>query len=112
MRNAAAEALVRSEEQLRAALCTASLEELVTLIESFSPALSAGPEWTRTFDPLIERLWTWRDDATMAALAADFKARGVPWAGVANAFLPEHGVRIRAELRHPPWARLPAFTVA
>ena len=112
MRNAAAEALVRSEEKLRAALCAASLEELVALIESFSPALSAGPEWTRTFDPLIERLWTWRDDATMAALAADFKARGVPWAAVANALLPEHGVHVRSGLRHPAWARLPAFTLA
>ena len=112
VRNAAAEALARCEEQLRVALCAATVEELVALVESFSPALSAGPEWTRTFDPLIERLWTWRDDATMAALAADFKARGVPWAAVANALLPEHGVQIRAGLRHPAWARLPAFTLA
>jgi hypothetical protein len=112
VRNAAAESLALVEDQVRKALREASCEELVALLESFSPALSSGPEWTRTFDPLIEHLWAWRDDATMAVLAETFKARGVPWAGVANAFAPEHGASLRTELRHPAWARLPAFTMA
>jgi hypothetical protein len=60
---------VLSEEQMRYAVCEASVEHLVALIETFSPARSGGSEWTRTFEPLVERLWTWCDKATMAALA-------------------------------------------
>lgn len=112
MRNAAAHALLLSEEGMRRAIREASVGDLVAMLDGFSPALSTGPEWTRTFDPLVERLWTWRDDETMAALAAQFKARGVPWAPVANALSPENGARIRGELRQPHWARLPAFAVA
>lgn len=108
-RNVAAENLAAGEEQMRRAIRAASVDELIGLIEMFSPARSSGPEWTRTFEPLVERLWTWRDDATMAALAAAFKSRGMPWMAVANALLPEHGARVRASLRHPAWARLPAF---
>ena len=109
MRNAAAATLALSEEQMRRAVREASVDELVSLIETFSPARSAGPEWTRTFEPLVERLWTWREDDTMAALAEVFRARGMPWLAVTNALSPEQGVRVRTELRHPAWARLPAF---
>jgi hypothetical protein len=111
-RNAAAQSLALTEEEMRSAICAASIDDLVALIETFSPARSGGPEWTRTFEPLIERLWAWRDDATMAALAEVFRARGMPWMGVANALSPEHGAATRANLRHPAWARLPAFTTA
>jgi len=109
MRNAAAATLALSEEQMRRAVREASVDELVSLIETFSPARSAGPEWTRTFEPLVERLWTWREDDTMAALAEVFRARGMPWLAVTNALSPEQGARVRTELRHPAWARLPAF---
>jgi hypothetical protein len=111
-RNAAAQSLASSEEEMRRAIRAASVDDLVALIETFSPARTGGPEWTRTFEPLVERLWTWRDDATMAALAEVFRARGIPWAGVAAALSPEHGARTRANLRHPAWARLPAFATA
>jgi hypothetical protein len=60
---------------------------------------------------LVERLWAWRDDETMAALAEVFRARGMPWMAVANALSPEHGASIRADLRQPAWARLPAFAL-
>lgn len=112
LRNAAAETLALTEEQVRHRLREASINDLIALLETFSPARSTGPEWTRTFDPLIERLWLWRDDETMAALATAFRAKGVPWATVANALSPEQGATIRAGVRHPAWARLPAFTVA
>lgn len=112
VRNAAAESLALTEEQVRRVLREASVEELVALLETFSPARSTGPEWARTFDPLIERLWLWRDDETMTALAAVFRAKGVPWATVTNALSPEQGASIRAGVRHPAWARLPAFTIA
>jgi hypothetical protein len=111
VRNAAAATLGLAEDQMRRAIRAASQDELVALIETFSPARSNGPEWIRTFEPLVERLWTWRDDATMAALAELFRQRGVPWAAVANALSPEEGGRIRDTLRHPAWSRLPAFTV-
>ncbi len=110
VRNAAAVTLGLSEDQMRRAVRAASVEDLVALIESFSPARSTGPEWARTFEPLVERLWTWRDDATMAALSAAFGARGMPWMAVTNALSPEQGALIRGGLRHPAWARLPAFT--
>jgi hypothetical protein len=111
VRNAAATALALSEEQMRRALREADLAQLVALIEMFSPARSTGPEWTRTFEPLVERLWAWRDDATMAALAEVFRARGMPWMAVTNALSPEQGALIRANLRQPAWARLPAFAL-
>lgn len=111
LRNAAATTLGLSEDQMRRAVRAAGAEELVGLLEAFSPARSAGPEWTRTFEPLVERLWAWRDDATMAALADVFRARGMAWMAITNALSPEQGAHIRADLRHPAWARLPAFTV-
>jgi hypothetical protein len=111
-RNAAAQSLALSEEEMRSAIRAASVEDLTALIETFSPARTGGPEWTRTFEPLIERLWAWRDDATMAALAEVFRARGMPWMAITNALSPEHGATTRANLRHPAWARLPAFGMA
>ena len=75
VRNAAAATLALTEEQMRRAVREATVEQLVSLIEAFSPARSAGPEWTRTLEPLVERLWAWRDDETMAALAEVFRAR-------------------------------------
>lgn len=110
VRNAAAVTLGLTEDQMRRAVRAASLDDLIGLLESFSPARSTGTEWTRTFEVLVERLWLWRDDATMAALAAAFAARGMPWAAVTTALSPENGARTRATIHHPAWARLPAFT--
>lgn len=111
VRNAAAATLALSEEQMRRAVGEASIEQLVALIETFAPGRSSGPDWTRTFEPLIERLWAWRDDETIAALAQVFAARGLPWAGVARALSPEQGALGRARLRQAAWAKLPAFAV-
>ena len=109
VRNAAAVTLGLTEDQMRRAVRSAGVDDLVALIETFAPGRAPGPEWTRTFEPLVERLWMWRDSATMAALSANFAARGMPWAAVANALAPENGARIKARLQHPAWARLPAF---
>ncbi len=112
LRNAAAASLTLGEERMRRAVQAASVTDLVELLETFSPARSTGAEWTRSFEPLVERLWAWCDGETMAAVAENFRARGLPWMAVANALAPEHGARVRAELRHPAWARLPAFVTA
>jgi hypothetical protein len=109
IRNAAAATLALTEEQMRRAVQAATVEQLAALFEAFSPARSTGPEWTRTFDPLVEHLWTWRDSETIAAVAEAFRARGIPWASVANALSPERGGRVRAATPHPSWARQPAF---
>lgn len=109
LRNAAAVTLGLAEDQMRRAVAAASVEDLVALIETFAPGRSAGTDWTRTFEPLVERLWSWRDDATLAAVAEVFRARGLPWAAVANALSAEAGIRLRDTLRHPAWARRPAF---
>ena len=110
LRNAAAVTLGLTEDQMRRAVRGASVDELIALVETFAPGRAPGPEWTRTFEPLVERLWSWRDDATMAALAEAFQARGMPWAAVANALSAVNGARIKASLRHPAWARQAAFT--
>ncbi|MSP05379.1 MAG: hypothetical protein EXR05_09135 [Acetobacteraceae bacterium] len=111
VRNAAAVTLALTEDQMRRAVLSAGVPELLELLDQFSPARAVGPEWARTFEPLIERLWAWRDDATMAVLAEAYRARGPAWMAVVNALSPEQGAMIRADLRHPAWARLPAFTV-
>lgn len=111
LRNAAAATLSLTEDQMRRAVVVAHVEELIALIDHFSPARAVGPEWTRTFEPLVERLWTWRDDATMAALAEAYRARGPAWATVVNTLAPEQGAKIRAGLSHPAWARLPILSV-
>jgi hypothetical protein len=112
LRNAAAETLIRVEQQLRAQLEAATAEQIVALLEAFSPARSPGPEWTRSFDPLIEHLWVWCDPARLAEVEADFRARGAAWAAVANALVPNHGEHIRQRLagRWSP-VRLPTFTL-
>lgn len=111
LRNAAAVTLGLAEDQMRRAVRAASVEDLTALLETFSPARAPGTDWTRTFEPLVERLWAWRDDATLAALAEVFRAKGLPWMAVANALSPDKGARLRGETRHPATARLPAFTV-
>ena len=114
LRNAAALTLIKAEEQLRQLLETADVAEIVGLLEAFSPARSPGPEWTRTFDPLIERLWTWCDADRLAAVEAEFRGRGPNWLSVANALAPEHGAKVQAQLRRTVGggeARLPPLTL-
>jgi hypothetical protein len=112
LRNATAQATLAAEEHFRRLVERATVDELIALIEAFSPARSPGPEWTRTFEPLVERLWAWCDDDRIAAVEAEFRARGMPWMAVANALLPERGEQLRARQRRPAYARLPIFTLA
>lgn len=111
-RNAVADALIASEQHVRRLVENASFEQLVELVESFSPTRSSGPDWTRSFEPLVERLWAWCPAETLAALEAEFRARGLPWLAVANAFTPQRGEQLRARVRRPHWARYPVFAIA
>jgi hypothetical protein len=112
LRNASAQALLLAESHLQRMIEDANVADLVTLVETFSPTRSTGPDWNRTFEPLVERLWTWCDDETMAALHADFAARGMPWMAVANAFAPDRAAEVRARVRRPAWSRFPVFATA
>ena|SRR5438067_2164453 len=112
LRNATAQALILAEGHIQRLVDEADVAQLIKFIEEFSPSRSTGPEWTRTFGPLAERLWSWCDADTMAALHAEFTARGMPWMAVANAFAPERGADIRGQLRRPAWTRFPVFTIA
>ena len=112
LRNATAEALLKAEDHVRQAVEGASVAELIALIEAFSPARSPGTEWSRSFEPLVERLWAWCDAESMAALEAEFQARGIPWMAVANALAPERGEELRGRLRQPAWSRFPSFMIA
>ncbi|MFN8525276.1 MAG: hypothetical protein U0821_19445 [Chloroflexota bacterium] len=111
-RTHAASLLVRLEEQMRTQVQSSSVEELVELIESFSPTRVPDTEWTHSFEALVERLWVWCDDAAMAGLHEVFAARGLPWMAVANAFAVERGAELRRRVRKANWARLHAFSVA
>jgi hypothetical protein len=112
LRNAAAETLIKVEYRLRDALRSASAEDIVRLLEAFSPARSPGPEWTRSFDPLMEHLWLWCDPALLADAEANFRARGPAWGAVANALVAERGAALHRTLQHPSAAsRLPPFTL-
>jgi len=110
LRNASAQTLLLAEGHLQRLVEEASVTDLVALIETFSPTRSTGPEWSRSIEPLVERLWTWCSDDTMAALEAEFTARGMPWMAVANDFAPERGAELRGRVRPPAWARFPRFT--
>jgi hypothetical protein len=110
-RNAVADALVASEEHVRRLIQGATVEELVELVEAFSPTRSPGPDWTRSFEPLVERLWQWCTPETMAALEANFRARGLPWMAVANDFTEQRGTELRARVRRPAWARYPVYSI-
>ena len=112
LRNATAQALLLAEGHLQRLVEEASVDDLIALVEAFSPSRSTGPEWTRTFEPLVERLWVWCDDGRLAALEAEFTARGMPWMAVANAFAPERGAELRAKIRRPAWTRFPVFALA
>ena len=112
LRNSAAETLLKAEEHVRRLVEGAEVEELIRLIESFVPTRSPGPDWSRSFDPLAERLWAWCAPETLAAVEAEFRARGKGWEPVANAFTPERGAELREQVRHASGARYPAFTVA
>ncbi len=95
LRNAAATTLFKSEQQLRRLLEASSAEQLVALLEAFSPARSPGPEWTRSFDALVERLWGCCDPALLAQVRAEFQSRGSAWAPIVNSLEPEFGERWR-----------------
>jgi hypothetical protein len=111
LRNAAAETLIRIEQQLRSQLAAATADDIILLLESFSPARSPGPEWTRSFDPLVEHLWTWCDPGLLAEVEANFRARGPAWAALANALGADYGARTRQRLAQRAPARLPSFSL-
>ena len=112
LRNASAQALLLAESHMQRMIEEASVADLVALVETFSPTRSTGPDWTRSFEPLAERLWLWLSDETMAALEANFTARGMPWMAVANIFSPARGAQLRQRVRPPAGSRFPRFTTA
>jgi hypothetical protein len=112
LRNAAAATLVKTEEQVRRLLAAATPEQVIALLESFSPGRSPGPDWTRSLEPLIERLWLWSDPETLAEAESVFRGRGPAWLAIANFLAPDHGARVRAQVRrHSHQSRLPALTI-
>ena len=111
-RNEAADVLMRTEEHVRQLLAEGTTADLVELIEAFSPTRSSGPEWSRTFEPLVERIWLWARPEVIVEAEANFRARGPVWMAVANALAPKNGERLRAQLRQPGWARMPALSLA
>ncbi|MFN8526390.1 MAG: hypothetical protein U0821_25095 [Chloroflexota bacterium] len=112
LRCSVADSLSLAEEQLRSTLETASVAELTTLLETYTPGRSGGPAYGLTFIPLVERLWRWCSTETIAELHAIFAARGMPWAAVANALAPENGTSVNARVVQLPTSKLPSFTLS
>ena len=111
LRNAAAEALMKTELHLQRLVAAASVEQLVTLIEAFSPTRALGPDLPAPFEPLVERLWAWGDPTKLAAYRGNVQGARPGLGALANDFTPTRGAELRERLRRPAWARLPAFTL-
>jgi hypothetical protein len=112
LRRAAAATLLAAEEQFARLLRGATPEQVTELLERFSPTHSSGPEWSRSFDLVIEHIWAWCSNETLALVEAEFRGRGPSWAGIANALSAQHGTDVRQRLgRRFPQARLASFTI-
>ena len=110
-RNTLAEALDQALDWVAAELRRASAEDLIDFLGSFAPARSAGPEWTASFERLVEQMWEHVAPAILAQIEAEFRRRGPIWAPVANSFTPEHGERLRTRRWHPSGARRAAVVL-
>jgi len=110
-RNTIAEVLDQALDWVGVELRRASVEELIDFLGSFAPARSAGPEWTASFERLVEQMWQHLPPEILAAIEADFRARGPIWAPVANSFTPEHGERLRERRWQPSGARRAAVVL-
>ena len=111
LRNSLAAALELALDDLARQLQDASLEELIDFAGSFSPARAAGPEWVASFDRFVELVWECVDAERIAALEAEFRARGPLWAAVANSFTHERGTALRAARYQPRGSRRPAVVL-
>jgi hypothetical protein len=110
-RNTLAEAMEQALDWVAAELRHASADDLIDFLGSFSPARAAGPEWTASFERLVEQMWEHLPPETLAEMEAHFRARGPMWAPVANSFTPDHGERLRDRRWRPGGARRPAVVL-
>jgi hypothetical protein len=113
LRNCAAATLVKAEEHLQRQLREAGPAELAELFENFSPTRTRGSQWTRSFEPLLERVWAWADDTVIAEVETDFRNRGPMWQAVANSLTKDYGTRVRDRMATASHrSQLPGFTIA
>lgn len=110
-RNTLAEALDQALNWVGRELRGASAPELIDFLGGFAPARAAGPEWTASFERLVEQIWEHVSAATLAEIEAEFRRRGPIWAPVANSFLPANGDRLRERRWHPAGARRAAVVL-
>ena len=110
-RNTLAEALDQALDWVARELRCASVDELIDFLGGFSPARAPGPEWTASFERLVEQMWEHVPAETLAEIEAAFRARGPIWAPVANSFTPEHGARLRGRRWRPSGARRAAVVL-
>jgi hypothetical protein len=110
-RNTLAEALDQALDWVAAELRRATVDELTDFLGSFSPARAAGPEWTASFERLVEQMWEHLSAETLAQIEAHFRARGPIWAPVANSFTAGHGERLHDRRWRPSGARRPAVVL-
>ena len=110
-RNTLAEAMDQALDWVAVELRRATLDDLIDFLGTFSPARAAGPEWTASFERLVEQMWEHLPPETLAEIEAHFRARGPIWAPVANSFTPEHGARLRSRRWRPSSARRPAVVL-
>jgi hypothetical protein len=110
-RNTLAEALDQTLDWVGRELKQASAEELIDFLGGFSPARAPGPEWTASFERLVEQMWEYVAPETLARIEAEFRGRGPIWAPIANSFTSEHGARLRERRWRPSGTRRAAVVL-
>lgn len=98
VRGAVSKALIESEKVVRSRMRSASVADLVSLLESFAPTLTSGRDWSLSFVGLIEHIWAWCDDAVIKDVRSHFADRGPAWASITNSLEPAYGRGIRERL--------------
>ena len=112
LRNTIAEALEQTLEILERDLQDATHEERIEFIDGFMPNRSPAPEWTGSFERLVELIWGALPQDSIKAIEQEYENRPGPmWKPVARKFSDAEGENIRAKKWHPTGARKPAVVL-
>ena len=109
LRNTIAKALEQTLEVLERDLLEATHEERIEFIDGFMPNRSPAPEWTASFERLVELIWRSLPKDSIKAIEQEYENRPGPmWKPIARKFSNAEGENIQANTWHPTGARKPA----
>ena len=112
LRNTLASALEQTLDRVTQELLAASHEERIEFIDGFMPNRSPPPEWTASFERLVELIWLTLPADVVAAIHKEYANRPGPmWKPVAEKFAVAQGERLGAQIWQPTGARRPAIVL-